>query len=1152
LKYFRKIRNHRIKITKIENPNLQSVFLHAKIKFKMRFINKFKMINKFVHHSWKAFLFLFISVLFLTSCQSETSKTDTVFTELSPEKTNVTFANNITENDKNNIIQYLYYYNGGGVAAGDVNNDGLPDLYFTSNQGQNKLYLNKGKMRFEDATEAASVGGKGNWSTGVTMADVNGDGHLDIYVCNVGNYKYFKGRNELFINNKNGTFTEQAVAFNLAFEGLATQAAFFDYDNDGDLDCYLLNHSTHDAGRNFDVSYRAMPNAIAGDRLMRNDGSQFTDVSAAAGILSSKVGYGLGIALSDVNQDGCMDIYVSNDFQENDYLYYNNCDGTFREGSAFSLGHQSNFSMGSDIADFNNDALPDLVTLDMKPEDEQTIKKSAGADSYERYLQKLQDGFHYQYPRNNLHLNRGTLFGRATVFSEIGQLTGIDATDWSWSALFSDFDNDGLKDLFITNGIFRRPNDMNYLKFQSSDIVQQNATDLEIATQMPSGKVSNYCYQNKGNLSFKNVTKDWGLEHVGISNGAAYADLDGDGDMEIITNNINETAKIYNNNTNEKATYLKIKLKGEDQNTFGIGAKVYIQHQGKVFYQEQSPTRGFQSSVDYSLNFGLNKITVIDSVTVIWTNGIYETKTEVPTNQTITFRQENAERFFIYTPQKPENPIFLDATKEVGNTITHEENQFSDFSIQRLMTHALSTEGPALAIGDVDGDGMEDIFIGGSKGKSGQLHHLRFKNNKYFFATQRQAFDAETEDIDATFFDADNDGDLDLFVVTGGNEWEANAAALTDRLYLNDGKGNFTKSPNEIYSNGNGSCVRANDFDKDGDMDLFIGNRVITGKYGISPSSTLLINNSEISGQVGKGQFMPLKSAQFQEIGMVTDAIWVDYDNDKDDDLIIVGEFMAITIYENKNGQIVDSPLLIPNSEGWWNTIKTADLDNDGDLDFVVGNHGLNCDLTASVERPLEMYVHDFDANGSLEHILCYYNGGKSYPFASQDELISQVASKRKTYLKYDKYAQSQIESVFDKSILAKAKKLTANELRTVWIENDRGNFIIHALPIEAQFAPTESILIQDFDGDGNQDVILGGNFYGVIPKIGRYDASYGNYLQGDGKGNFKNIEPRKSGWTLSGEIRAMKMMEIGDNSAVIVARNNENVLVKVWRKPVE
>jgi hypothetical protein len=1093
--------------------------------------------------------FILFAILFLLiSCQSN-QKNDTVFTELSPEKTNVTFANNITEDERNNIIQYLYYYNGGGVAAGDVNNDGLPDLYFTSNQGSNKLYLNKGKMKFEDATEAAGVGGKGNWTTGVTMADVNGDGYLDIYVCNVGNYKGFTGRNELFINNKNGTFTEQAAAFNLAFKGLATQAAFFDYDNDGDLDCYLLNHSVHDASRQYDASFRAIPNAIAGDRLMRNDGSQFTDVSAEAGILSSKIGFGLGIALSDVNQDGCMDIYVSNDFRENDYLYYNNCDGTFRRGSTFSMGHQSNFSMGSDIADFNNDALPDLVTLDMKPEDEKTLKKSEGASSYEIYLLKLQDGFHYQYPRNNLHLNRGTLFGRAAVFSEIGQLSGIDATDWSWSALFSDLDNDGFKDLFITNGIFRRPNDMNYLKFQSNGIIQQNATDLEIANQMPSGKVSNYCYQNKGDLSFKNVTKAWGLEHVGISNGAAYADLDGDGDMEIITNNINETAKIYNNNTNKKANYLKIKLKGENQNTFGIGAKVYIQHQGKVYYQEQSPTRGFQSSVDYNLNFGLNDITVIDSVTVIWNNGIYETKVQVPTNQTMTFSQKNAAKFFIYTPQEPANPAFLDATKELNTIITHQENQFSDFSIQRLMTHALSTEGPALAIGDVNGDGLDDIFLGGAKGKSGQLFIQKYENATPDFTLQIQDFDGICEDVDAEFFDADGDGDLDLYVVSAGNEWQGEAEALLDRLYLNDGKGKFTKSKNLPLIFENGSCVRPNDFDGDGDMDLFVGSRVIAGNYGILPNSYLLKND-------GKGKFSIAQT--FEKLGMVTDAIWANVKGDKKADLIVVGEFMPITIFENNpkgSGGKLGKGLPLPNTNGWWNTIKAVDLDNDGDLDFVVGNHGLNCDLTASLEKPLEMYVHDFDENGSLDQILCYYNGEKSYPFASQDELISQLPSKRKSYLKYDKYAESQIESVFDKSTLAKAKKLTANELRTVWIENDleqsgqARKFIVHALPIEAQFAPTRSILIQDFDGDGNQDIILGGNFYGAIPKIGRYDASYGNYLQGDGKGNFKDIEPRKSGWTLSGEIRAMKMMTIGDNSAVIVARNNGSVLVKVWRQ---
>lgn len=1091
-------------------------------------------------HQLKIILSICLTIC-LSSCNNNSSNTATVFTELSPQITNVDFANNLTEDNNNNIIQYLYFYNGGGVAAGDINNDGLPDLYFTSNQGSNKLYINKGNLEFEDVTEKAAVGGQGNWSTGVTMVDVNADGYLDIYVCNVGNYKNFKGRNELFINNKNGTFTEQAVAYNLAFQGLATQAAFFDYDNDGDLDCYLLNHSTHDAGRRYDASFRTTPNTIAGDRLLRNDDNLFVDVSAEAGILSSKIGYGLGIAVSDINQDGCMDVYISNDFQENDYLYYNNCDGTFREGSTFSLGHQSKFSMGSDIADFNNDALPDLMTLDMKPEDERTMKKSEGAPNYEKFVQRLGDGFHYQYPRNNLHLNRGNLFGRAAVFSEIGQLTGVDATDWSWSALFADLDNDGLKDLFISNGIQRRPNDLNYLKFQSSDIIQKNASDLDLANQMPDGKVSNYCYQNKGNLAFENVTKAWGLEHIGISNGTAYADLDGDGDLEIITNNLNEPAKIYNNNSTNN--YLKIKLKGEGSNTFGIGAKVYIQHDGEVYYQEQSPTRGFQSSSDYVLNFGLKSIDVVDSVTVVWNNGIYETKSRVEVNQTLIFNQNEAEKFFIYTPQKPVNPIFIDATKEIATTLKHNENQFSDFSVQRLLTHGLSTEGPALAVGDVDGDGLEDVFLGGAKGQAGQLFLQRINAGKPTLVAASQVFDAATEDIDATFFDADNDGDLDLFVVTGGNEWPQNADALTDRLYLNNGKGRFTKSANPVYSNGNGSCVRPNDFDNDGDLDLFIGNRVISNQYGIAPSSTLLINN-------GKGAFMPLKSAEFQNIGMVTDAIWAHLDGDEREDLVVVGEFMQVTVFKNKASGL--ERFEIPNSSGWWNTIKAADLDNDGDLDFVAGNHGLNCDLTASVKKPLEMYVYDFDENGSLDQMLCYFNGEKSYPFASQDELISQITSKRKTYLKYDKYAESQINEVFSEASLAKAKKLVANELRTVWIENKGGTFEIHALPIEAQFAPVQSILIEDFDGDGSKDIILGGNFYTVTPKIGRYDASFGNYLQGDGKGNFKNIEPRKSGWTISGEVRDMKLMNIGENTAVIVARNNANVLVKVWRKPIE
>jgi hypothetical protein len=673
--------------------------------------------------------------------------------------------------------------------------------------------------------------------------------------------------------------------------------------------------------------------------------------------------------------------------------------------------------------------------------------------------------------------------------------------------------------------------------------VQYNATDLEIAQEMPDGKVSNYCYQNKGNLKFENVTKNWGLEHVGISNGTVYADLDNDGDLELVINNINEPASIYENKTNNSANFLKIKLKGNDKNTFGIGAKVIVQHKGEVFYQEQMPTRGFQSSVDYTLNFGIKNIEIVDSVTVIWSNGVYETFKQVKANQTLNFEQKNAQKIFIYTPQKALNPIFLDATHELSPML-HEENAFSDFSVQRLLTHGFSTEGAKIAVGDANGDGLEDVFLGGAKGQSGKLFFQQKKGKKIDFVLQKQQFNPLCEDVDAVFFDADGDKDLDLYVASGGNEWTGQAEALLDRLYLNDGKGNFKKSDNlpKIYENT--ACVRPCDYDLDGDLDLFVGGRVVSGAYGKLPNSFLLKND-------GKGRFSIAENNTFAQLGMVTDAVWTDTDNNKRPDLVVVGEWLPLIIFKN-NGNNFEK-ISIEKTNGWWNVIKAADLDNDGDVDFVAGNHGLNCDLTATDIKPLTMYVKDFDENGSLEQMICYYNGEKAYPFASQDELIAQLPSKRKQYLKYNDYATKQIEAIFEPKILKTAQFFAAYEMQTSWIENKgSGKFVLHALPTEAQFSPTRSILVEDFDGDGFKDLVLGGNFYAVVPKIGRYDASFGNYLQNDGKGNFKDIAPMQSGWRLTGEIRDLKVINLGENTAVLAAKNNDATQCLVWRKPLK
>ncbi len=1084
---------------------------------------------------------ILISVCFLF--QNCIENPNTLFKILPSDYTGVTFSNDLKENETFNIVEYLYYYNGGGVATGDINNDGLPDIYLTANQGENKLYLNQGNLKFKDITASAGVKGRGDWSTGVNMVDINGDGYLDIYVCNVGGYKGLKGKNELFINNQNNTFTEQASVYGLDFQGFSTQAAFFDYDRDGDLDCYLLNHSVHEAGNYGDTTLRKQRDYLAGDRLLRNDISRFNDASEEAGILGSKIGYGLGVAVADLNNDGWSDIYVSNDFHENDYLYYNNGDGTFREGIAESMGHSSNFSMGSDIADFNNDGLLDVMTLDMKPEDEVIYKSSGEADMYHIYTFKLGYGYLPQYPRNCLQLNQGQLLdSQTTQFSEVAQISGVDATDWSWSSLFADLDNDGLQDLYITNGILRRPNDLDWVEFYSN---QQGKTTLEIAQQMPEGKAKNYAYQNVGNLQFKNQSNHWGLDKLGYSNGAAYADFDGDGDLDLVTNNINETASIFENTSNSlaerKTNFIKVRLKGVTPNSFGIGSIVKLYKKGQVQTQTQNPTRGFQSSVDYLLHFGLGTAERVDSVVIIWQNGQRQIQTNISVNQTLTFNQGEANQSTNY--QVNNTTLFQPYT---ALDFRHIENDFNDFAVQKLMLQHLSTEGPKLAVGDVNSDGLEDVYVGGARDQAGQLFFQK-KDGTFEAQTASRIFEGDkiAEDTDALFFDADSDGDLDLYVVSAGNEWRGQYKPLLDRLYINDGQGDFLKDEKalpEIYENG--ACIRAVDFDNDGDQDLFLGNRVITNGYGFIPNSYLLENN-------GKGQFTDVtKGVQgLDKVGMVTDAIWADYNLDKLPDLIVVGDWMPITIFKAK---ATDKGITFEKQEnafdqktaGWWKSIQAADMDKDGDLDFIVGNHGLNCDLKASQTEPIELFANDYDGNQSLDHVFCYYNGGERYPFASKNELIKQMAGIKSQFVKNKDYVHKKIEDIFPKGQLQAAAKRQVYELQSAYVENlGNGQFKLHPLPVEAQTTPIYSILIQDFNKDGNLDVLLGGNLYGVVPKVGRYDASYGTLLQGDGKGGFTTVPTHQSGFTVKGQIRDIQLISTKNGQLILVTRNNDNIV---------
>ncbi len=1028
---------------------------------------------------------LFVVTIFFCTCGQHSRPT--LFTSLKPSETGIGFSNILPEQTDGgmDIIQYLYYYNGGGVAAGDLNNDGLPDLYFTSNTGQNRLYLNRGDFRFEDLTEKSGTAGTGSWKTGVTMADVNADGWLDIYVCQAGNYKSFQGKNQLFINNRDGTFSDKAAEYGLDLAAFCTQATFFDYDLDGDLDCFILCHSVHSPESYKDTSISRQFDPLSSDRLFRNENGKFVDVTGSSGLHDGKSGYGLGFAVGDVNADGYPDIYITNDFHENDFLYYNVQGKYFREGIVESTGHTSNFSMGCDMADVNNDGRPDIVTLDMKPEDETTLKASQPPDQYQVYEYKHSYGYHWQFPRNCLQLNRGTAgpspdrspgkgnnHPPGAVFSEIGQFAGIASTDWSWSPLLADFDLDGWKDLFISNGIPHRPNDNDYLKFISSGAVQQNASDLELIRKMPSGAAANYCYRNRGDLTFEDESGNWGLDHKGFSNGAIYADLDNDGDLDIVTNNLNEPASIFRNNV-AGAHFVKIKFAGDGANTFGIGAQVYVFTGKQVHLFENHPVRGFQSSVEPgAVTIGLGKSKSIDSLIVTWPGGAQEVQYGIPSNRTLILKRKNA------TPRPP------GGSESPGSPVLHPETQIpsaqrpgdvSDIAREKLMPWSLGTQGPKVVVSDLNGDGLDDFY------------------------TPDTAF---LQQADGTFF-------------------PGNASILSHG-----------------YTSKNTSCLRMADFDGDGSPDMFIGTRWVTGAYGLAAKSYLLKNN-------GSGQFVetPIHS-QKGNIGiggMVTDACWADLENDDRPDLVVCGEWMPVTIYRNTPTGFEKTE--IPHSSGLWNCVRAADFDGDGDIDLVAGNLGLNSILRASPSEPLGLWVKDFDGNGSTEPVLTYYRQGKNYVFSDKDALVSQLPFLKKRYVEYRKYAESTFDEVFPEEIRKGALHREVEILATCYFENKgNGQWVAHPLPNEAQLSPVFAALPYDFNGDGHPDILLGGNFYEVQPAIGRFDASSGTLLLGDGHGNFRPSEPSESGIWLPGPVRDLEILNgPGGRKRLLVAVNNGN-----------
>nr|WP_315209039.1 VCBS repeat-containing protein [uncultured Flavobacterium sp.] len=1081
-----------------------------------------------------------IGLLFFLPVFSQQSK---LFSLLPAEKTGITFNNLLKESPELNIITYEYFYNGGGIAAGDFNNDGLIDLYFTANTQPNKLYLNKGDFKFEDNTKSAGVDGHKGWKTGVSVADVNGDGWLDLYVSYSGDTEPEKRRNQLFINNGPSssanaeiTFTDKAVEMGVADSGYSTQAAFFDYDRDGDLDLFVLNHNIKEL-RNFDAAFvKEMVDPDAGDRLYRNDNNHFTDVTVEAGIISNPLGYGLSVIVSDVNNDGWPDFYVSNDYVEEDYLYINNGDGTFTDRLKEQMGHISNFSMGADIADINNDGWPDIYTLDMMPADNKRQKLFYAPDNYELYNNTLQNGFHHQLMRNMLQVNNGN-----NTFSETGQLSGISNTDWSWSALFADFNNDGDKDLFVSNGYGRDMINRDFAKFYANERLkylrgESGERMFQMLQGIQSTPLHNYIFENKGNLQFKDCSMDWGFEDENFSQGSVYADLDNDGYLDLVINRMNDVVAIYRNNAvemNNTGNYINIALQMPGQNTNALGAKVKVHTPNGIVMQENYPVHGFQSSMQEPMHIGLPSA-VIDSIAVYWPNGKLEILKNNVVNQTIHVTYNNPDRN--YSASTGNSTLF--SLADVSVPYKHTEEESNDFKTQPLMTTMLSYSGPHIAKADVNKDGLEDIFIGGAKNQSGQL--LLQQQNGSFIRSPQKAFeeDSFSEDVDALFFDADKDGDMDLYVVSGGYGFDENDAALQDRMYIND-NGTYIKSQEALpIETSNGSCVKSADVDGDGDPDLFIGGRAISGKYPEAPESFLLLND-------GKGKFtnaIATGAPGLQRLGMITDAIWMDVNKDGKPDLVVCGEWMKISCFENRNGKFIDATQkYFPTAlSGWWNRLASADLDGDGDLDLVAANWGTNSQIKVSNREPATLYYGDFDKNGSIDPFLCQYIQGKSFPMASRDELTDQMVSLRQRFPTYDSYSEATINDVLSPEQLLSAKQLKADSFETSWFENKNGTFIRHSLPMQANYAPVYAIAIADYNHDGKNDILLGGNIEKTRIKIGKIDANYGVLLTGDGKGNFTYIAQLNSGLNVKGCVKDIISIESKGEKKVLFSINNQ------------
>jgi hypothetical protein len=1089
-------------------------------------------------------------VVFFNSCEQEKSvekeNSLELFTLLSKDQTQIDFQNSIQNSKDYNIFKYRNFYNGGGVGIGDINNDGLPDIYFTANLSTNKLYLNKGNFQFQDISTSAGVEGTNTWSTGVVMVDINNDGLLDIYVCNAGNVNGDNLKNELFINNGDLTFTEKAKEYNLDENGLTTHASFFDYDQDGDLDVYLLNNSfipvsslNYNNKRELRDADWDVPNLLkgGGDKLLRNDNGTFTDVSESANIYGSLIGFGLGVTVSDINNDTYPDIYVSNDFYERDYLYINNTDGTFTESLQEWTNHLSQSSMGADIADINNDGNLDVFVTDMLPEANKRLKETTLFENFDLYNRKLGMDFYHQYMQNTLQLNLGN-----THFSEVSNLAGVSKTDWSWGALLLDMNNDGFKDIFVCNGIYNDLTNQDFMNFFANDIIQKQVLTGKkeevqtIVDKMPSTPIKNYAFHNNQDLSFSNKTVEWGFDTPSFSNGAAYGDLDNDGDLDLVISNVNQEAFIYKNNADSlyNHNYIAIKLNGPKGNQFGVGSRLQLFYEGGTITREVFPSRGFQSSVEYTQTIGVGEKN-IDSLLITWPDGSIQKSEIARLNRLITINYNGTK---VTTQSNKE--INKTPFQEVKSTFAkHEENtNHIDFNYEGLIRKMLSREGPTVSIGDVNGDQLDDVFIGGARKQSGQLY-IQMPNGSMKWVSQSTwSKDADFEDTASAFVDVDNDGDLDLVVGSGGNELNE-AKKYKVRLYLNEGKGSFRASAAKlpVYKD-NTAVICPIDFDADGDLDLFIGGRSVPAVYGINPKHQLWKNNAD-------GTFTDITQTNayaLKNLGLVTDAKATDIDNDGKQDLVISREWDAPVIFRSNGKQLAEWKTNLSEYKGYWNSIAVADLNKDGLNDLIIGNDGSNVPYKPSQEAPLRMYVNDFDNNGTIEQIFTETIDGKDNPIIIKNELTSQIVSLKKENLKYADYAVKSIDQLFPQERLDQSlvRTITMSE-SVIAYNNGDGSFTIKNLPTEVQFSSVNAIEVLDIDQDGKDDIILGGNEYAYKPQYARLDASFGHVLMAKDSETYEVLPSQESGFFVRGEIKAIKTLKIGKHTYVLAAVNNES-----------